>query len=49
VVAQRKQLGGGAFADGETDAKKAIVDGPFKREGSKCCLGQSAAEQASTG
>jgi hypothetical protein len=29
VIAQRKQLGGGAIADGETDAKNASVDGPL--------------------
>jgi hypothetical protein len=28
LIAQRKQLDGGAFADGETDAKNASVDGP---------------------
>jgi hypothetical protein len=28
---QRKQLGSGAIADGETDAKNASVDGPFER------------------
>jgi hypothetical protein len=28
VIAQRKKLGGGAIADGETDAKNASVDGP---------------------
>jgi hypothetical protein len=28
VIGQRKQLGGGAIADGETDAKNASVDGP---------------------
>jgi hypothetical protein len=27
VIAQRRQLGGGAIADGETDAKNASVDG----------------------
>jgi hypothetical protein len=30
VIAQRKQLGGGAIADGETDAKNASVDGPLE-------------------
>jgi hypothetical protein len=30
VIAQRKQLGGGAISDGETDAKNASVDGPLK-------------------
>jgi hypothetical protein len=29
LIAQRKQLGGGAIADGETDAKNASVDGPL--------------------
>jgi hypothetical protein len=29
VIMQRKQLGGGAIADGETDAKNASVDGPL--------------------
>jgi hypothetical protein len=28
VIMQRKQLGGGAITDGETDAKNASVDGP---------------------
>jgi hypothetical protein len=28
VIVQRKMLGGGAVADGETDAKNAIVDSP---------------------
>jgi hypothetical protein len=28
VIMQRKQLGGNAIADGETDAKNASVDGP---------------------
>jgi hypothetical protein len=31
VIAQRKQLGGVAFADGETDAKNACVDVSFSR------------------
>jgi hypothetical protein len=30
VIAQRKQLGSGAIADGETDAKNASVDGPLR-------------------
>jgi hypothetical protein len=29
VIMQRKQLGGGAFADGETDVENASVDGPL--------------------
>jgi hypothetical protein len=29
VIVQRKMLGGGAIADGETDAKNASVDGPL--------------------
>jgi hypothetical protein len=29
VIVQTKQLGGGAIADGETDAKNASVDGPL--------------------
>jgi hypothetical protein len=29
VIKQRKQLGSGAIADGETDAKNASVDGPL--------------------
>jgi hypothetical protein len=30
VIVQRKQLGSGAIADGETDAKNASVDGPLE-------------------
>jgi hypothetical protein len=30
VIMQRKQLGGGAIADGETDAKNASVDCPLR-------------------
>jgi hypothetical protein len=29
VITQRKQLGGGAIANGETDTKNASVDGPL--------------------
>jgi hypothetical protein len=32
MIAQRKQLGGGAIADGETDAKNASVDGPLSNK-----------------